>query len=247
MNLEKINADTILHGLMSPEKIRKISKTEVTSSRISTDQGCLLDINIKEDNCFGSLELSRPLIHPDFSNVIYHLLKFTCRKCARVLLPQKLVDSLSEKNQKILKTFSKLRTSPSIKKCPHCGAEQKEIQFKEPYAFTENGNSLNPIDIRRRLEMIPLSDAKLFGVPEDTKPEWMIMTVLPIPPVTVRPKPEDPLNEKLSELVSVNLFLRKSWEEGIPVPVIEGLWKALQQHVNEAWNLLPSKQLLNNF
>lgn len=246
MNLGKIDTNNILHGLISPEKIREISRVEVTSELLYPSNGSLFDENMEGDNHFGHLELSRPLMHPDFLSTIYHLLKFTCSECARVLISQKKIDDFLEENEKdrdlrALKAFSEFRGTINLEKCPHCGSEPKRIRFEKPYKFTENCNKLTPLDIYRRLEMISLSDARLFGLTENVKPEWMVLTVLPIPPIPYRQKSKDMLNEKLSGLVATNSVLRSGLEKGLSSEIIESLWKAMQELLIKAWLLLPSK------
>ena len=52
----------------------------------------------------------------------------------------------------------------------------------------EDMNKLMPSDIRDWFEDIPGEDIEVLGIdPEKSRPEWMILTVLPVPPVTARP------------------------------------------------------------
>ena len=52
----------------------------------------------------------------------------------------------------------------------------------------EDMNKLMPSDIRDWFEVIPAEDIEVLGInPERSRPEWMILTVLPVPPVTARP------------------------------------------------------------
>jgi hypothetical protein len=64
--------------------------------------------------------------------------------------------------------------------------------------------------IRERLERIPDDDLELFGFnPESARPEWMVLQVLPVPPVYVRPsitlesgiRSEDDLTHKLVDKI----------------------------------------------
>jgi DNA-directed RNA polymerase subunit A' len=51
----------------------------------------------------------------------------------------------------------------------------------------EEDRRLSPIEIRSRLERIPDEDLYVFGInPKVARPEWVILTVLAIPPVTIR-------------------------------------------------------------
>ena len=72
--------------------------------------------------------------------------------------------------------------------CPHCGAEQMKITLDKPTTFREDGHKLTPKEVRERLERIPDDDLVPLGIdPASCRPEWMVLTALPVPPVTVRP------------------------------------------------------------
>jgi DNA-directed RNA polymerase subunit A' len=80
----------------------------------------------------------------------------------------------------------------------------------------------------------------LLGVnSEVARPEWMILTVLPIPPVTMRPsitletgeRSEDDLTHKLGDIVRINQRLFENINAGAPEIIIEDLWDLLQYHV----------------
>ena len=80
--------------------------------------------------------------------------------------------------------------------CPHCGEQQLKINFEKPTTFSEvvveDGkkveHKLTPADIRARMEKIPNEDLIPLGInPDVARPEWTILTVLPVPPVTMRP------------------------------------------------------------
>ncbi|MFX1475081.1 MAG: DNA-directed RNA polymerase subunit A', partial [Promethearchaeota archaeon] len=100
-------------------------------------------------------------------------------------------------------------------------------------------------DIRDRLERIPESDSYLMGI--DTRvsrAEWMILVVLPVPPVAVRPsitlesgvKSEDDLTHKLVDVIRINQRLRENIEAGAPQLIVEDLWELLQYHITTYFN-----------
>lgn len=110
--------------------------------------------------------------------------------------------------------------------------------------------------IRERLEKIPDSDLELLGWdPKFARPEWAVLTVLPVPPPQVRPsiqletgqRSEDDLTHKLVDIVRVNEKLRTAIDSGgAPSSVVDQLWDLLQYHVatyfnNELPNLPPVK------
>ncbi|MEM4247438.1 MAG: DNA-directed RNA polymerase subunit A', partial [Candidatus Woesearchaeota archaeon] len=199
---------------------------------------------------FGYIELARPVVHVKFARIIQSLLKCTCKECGRILIPQEkitrynaLLDQVEEdegieaRRAKIKEIIDSLKT---VNKCPHCKAKQSKINLEKPTTFFEGEKRLSPIEVRARLEKIPDDDCRIFGIdPEYARPEWSILTVLAIPPVTVRPsitlesgeRSEDDLTHKLGDIVRINQRLFENINAGAPEIIIEDLWDLLQYHV----------------
>ncbi len=104
----------------------------------------------------------------------------------------------------------------------------------------EDMNKLMPSDIRDWFEDIPDEDIESLGIDsERSRPEWMILTVLPVPPVTARPsitldngqRSEDDLTHKLVDIIRINQRFMENREAGAPQLIIEDLWELLQYHV----------------
>jgi DNA-directed RNA polymerase subunit A' len=104
----------------------------------------------------------------------------------------------------------------------------------------EDMNKLMPSDIRDWFEDIPDEDIEVLGIdPGRSRPEWMILTVLPVPPVTARPsitldngqRSEDDLTHKLVDIIRINQRFMENREAGAPQLIIEDLWELLQYHV----------------
>ena len=214
---------------------------------------------------FGYMELARPVVHISFVSIILDLLRSTCRTCGRILIPQdkikkysELLDKIgkeqgpTERRDKIKLIIATLRT---INKCPYCGEKQHKITIEKPSTFVEDDKRLSPIEIRARLERILGDDLAVFGInPEVARPEWMILTILAIPPVTMRPsitletgeRSEDDLTHKLGDIVRINQRLFENINAGAPEIIIEDLWDLLQYHVttfldNEVAQLPPAR------
>ncbi|MBR9699221.1 DNA-directed RNA polymerase subunit A' [Candidatus Woesearchaeota archaeon] len=199
---------------------------------------------------FGYIELARPVVHIKFVNLILSLLKSTCRGCGRVLIPENKIakaknelDSIERESgiearrKHIRIIISNLKT---INKCPHCKSKQMKITLEKPTTFLEAEKRVNPIEIRVRLEKIPDDDVFLFGMnPKYIRPEWMVQTVMAIPPVTMRPsitlesgeRSEDDLTHKLGDIVRINQRLFENINAGAPEIIIEDLWDLLQYHI----------------
>ncbi|GIU69938.1 MAG: DNA-directed RNA polymerase subunit A' [Candidatus Woesearchaeota archaeon] len=214
---------------------------------------------------FGYIELARPVIHIKFVSLIYDLLRCTCRDCGRILIPKQRIDKaltdldqaeieggLVARRDKIKEMIVELKT---INQCPYCKSKQFKITLEKPSTFLEDEKKLSPIEIRMRLEKIPDEDLKVFGInPNALRPEWTILTVMPIPSVTMRPsitlesgeRSEDDLTHKLGDIVRINQRLFENINAGAPEIIIEDLWDLLQYHIttffdNEVSQLPPAR------
>jgi len=199
---------------------------------------------------FGYIELARPVIHIKFVRQILDLLKSSCKSCGRVLIPDVEVkrylsllgkvgteEGFEARRKKIKEIVSKYKLK---EKCPHCDTKQDKIKLEKPYSYYENEIRLSPIEARARLEKISNEDLQIFGFsPLEFRPEWLVLTVLQIPPVTMRPsitlesgeRSEDDLTHKLGDIVRINQRLFENINAGAPEVIIEDLWDLLQYHI----------------
>ena len=197
---------------------------------------------------FGHIDLIAPVIHVGFAKLIRKILRAICRDCSRLMLLEnekrmylEQIETLVRLGQTtddvVNKVFAEARKH---KVCPYCGAPQQEIKFERPLAYVEEGHKLTPSDIRDRFEKIPDEDIKVMGMNPDTaRPEWMLLTVLPVPPVTMRPsitlesgqRSEDDLTHKLVDIIRINQRFQENREAGAPQLIIEDLWELLQYHI----------------
>ncbi|MGC8495773.1 MAG: DNA-directed RNA polymerase subunit A' [Candidatus Micrarchaeia archaeon] len=208
---------------------------------------------------FGHIDLVRPVIHPEYAKMIYLLLQSTCYKCHRILIGDEQIKELKpvasdlivkeedeqEVQEQELGGMDLLKKIKSIKKCPHCGAEQPKIKFERPTFFYINGNRLKPDEILNWLSKISDDDLKLIGIdPSVTRPEWFVLTVLLVPPVNVRPsitlesgeRSEDDLTHKLVDIMRINQRLEQDIDAGAPQIIIDDLWELLQYQVTTYFN-----------
>ncbi len=216
---------------------------------------------------FGHIELAAPVIHVCFTKIIHDLLSATCRNCSRLRLSESRIKQLQEevaslREQGIVpKGFYTgiLQEAKKEMRCPHCGAPSYKIKFTKPTIFheilPEGAQRLMPSTIRDRLERIPNDELELLGIdPRSVKPEWMILQVLPVPPVCVRPsitlesgiRSEDDLTHKLVDIIRINQRLRENMEAGAPPLIIQDLYELLQYHIttyfdNEASGIPPAR------
>ena len=201
---------------------------------------------------FGFIVLARPVIHLSFVPVIQVLLKNTCKVCSKILIDDDKVRAkldkiraskrnyTSEKFRTALKKALEPSSSKTRKKCVHCKIKQGKITVDKPTTFLENDRRLSPIEVRSRMEKISDEDLEMFGLnPEAARPEWMVITIFPIPPVTMRPsitletgeRSEDDLTHKLGDIVRINQRLFENINAGAPEIIVEDLWDLLQYHL----------------
>ncbi|MDE1858129.1 MAG: DNA-directed RNA polymerase subunit A' [Thaumarchaeota archaeon] len=203
---------------------------------------------------FGHVELAEPVLHIAFVDEINRLVQTTCRSCGRILLPQEELDayhvkltSKSDFTPSLLEGVAKeiAVKAKKVKLCPHCGKQQYQIEFTKPTIFheiTEEGGAtrLLPVAIRERLERINNDDLQLLGFnSKAARPEWFVLQVLPVPPLTVRPsitlesgiRSEDDLTHKVVDILRVNQRVRESKESGTPHLIVQDLVDLLHYHV----------------
>jgi DNA-directed RNA polymerase subunit A' len=165
----------------------------------------------------------------------------------------------------ILKQAKKFKRG---KECPHCQMIQTNVKFAKPTTFYESEageeegeggeegeaepvegdeatRRLTPNMIREWFERTPNEDLELLDFdPSVARPEWMILQVLPVPPVDVRPsiilesgiRAEDDLTHKLVDIIRINQRLRENIDAGAPTLIIEDLSELLQYHVTTYFN-----------
>ncbi|MBI4181728.1 MAG: DNA-directed RNA polymerase subunit A' [Candidatus Aenigmarchaeota archaeon] len=238
----------ISFSLLPPQTVKAMAKVRVVVSDLYDQDGFpveggvmdprmgVIDPGLQCRTCgggigtclghFGYLELAKPIISVLFTKAVYQLLRFTCKKCSRVMLEDATPDF-----------FDRLLLPPQ--KCPHCKAKQEKILFVKPYTFYEDKDELDPLKIRERFEKIPEKDLRNISF-RGGRPEWMIITLFPIPPVTMRPsitleggeRSEDDLTHKLVDIVRINQSLKENIDIGAPEFILNDLWELVQYHIS---------------
>jgi DNA-directed RNA polymerase subunit A' len=206
---------------------------------------------VGKDKCpghFGHIDLAMPVIHVGLVKTIRNCLRSTCRECGELLLTKKERETyLAELDKYEIAGRDKdylfkdlIKECVKADKCPHCGREVGKIELDKPTSLRENGKKLTPSEVREWLEKIRDEDLPLLDINKKTaRPEWMVLTVLPVPPVTVRPsvtlesgeRSEDDLTHKLVDVIRINQRLQENRDAGAPQLIVEDLWELLQYHV----------------
>ncbi|KAI0344206.1 beta and beta-prime subunits of DNA dependent RNA-polymerase [Trametopsis cervina] len=135
-----------------------------------------------------------------------------------------------------------------------CGAAQPQIRKEGLKLFVQYKRSKDedeslqpdkrlfpPHEVYTALKKMSDSDLHLLGLSDEyARPEWMILTVLPVPPPPVRPsiavdggtmRSEDDLTYKLGDIIKASANVRRCEQEGAPAHVITEFEQLLQFHV----------------
>ena len=232
---------------------------------------------------FGHIELAKPVYHAMFFDVVKKILKCVCYRCSRILIsPHTQHDDLKndmikianiKNNQKRWEAFYKLcNTTTKIKLCGDdkhigCGAKQPDrynkeaamkiiAEWKDKSKETSTTLEFTAEDVLRIFKRITDEDMEVMGFnPKWNRPEWLICSVLPVPPPAVRPsiieengqRREDDLTHKLSDIVKTNNNIIDKINKGASEETIKLITMVLQYHIftfidNQIPGLAPSQQ-----
>ncbi len=248
--------NSIKFGVLNSDMIKKMSVAKITKTELYDQEGYpiegglmdprlgVVDPGVRCRVCggsvgecqghFGYLDLTMPIVHVHYAKFIFSLLKLFCNKCSRLLIEESETSKIRPKKPKFRDIVKMAK-----KKCPYCGEQQKKLKFIKPYTFVEDKKTLSASALRERLEKTTDEDLRMIGL-GNMRPEWLLLTLLPMSPVTVRPsitletgeRSEDDLTHKLVDIVRINERLRENIDLGAPDFIIEDLWELLQYHVS---------------
>ncbi len=202
---------------------------------------------------FGHIELQKPVFHYQFMDITMKTLKCYCMRCSAILLDKeneyekvKIENILQEPNKKRWAYYydqvSKNKT------CPVCGFTQPSKFAKEGLAkvyaeWKDTGmrEYLSAERVHKIFRKISTEDCNILGFTEEwCRPHWLICTVLPVAPGTVRPsikqpngtRSEDDITHKLVDIIKTNETLKKKLENKTTSnETINGFVDLLQYHV----------------
>ena len=201
---------------------------------------------------FGYIELAAPVFHMHFLPRILKLLKCICFRCSKLLLDD---DELNVESKDIYEKFELIYEKSKKKKicgCVNgCGSIQPTRYTKEgigkvfaEWIYKEKENSkkvlVKPDYVLKIFKRITDADCiKLGFSPNFCRPEWLICTVLPVPPPAVRPsvkqdnnqRSDDDLTYKLIDIVKANAKLQDKINVDPNDPYIDDHITVIQYHV----------------
>ena len=222
---------------------------------------------------FGHFRLARPVYYIQFLPFIQNVLSCVCIRCSKLLVDKRFRKHFLKRKGEA-RWRDVLTASKEIKRCGQetedgCGARQPDRYVREGIARIvaewedANGNgekqkqSLEVEYVLRLFRRITDEDVDFLGLNRFwCRPDWMICTVLPIPPPQVRPsviqdnnqRSEDDLTHKLAEIIKTNnTYLQPRIEAGAAKSVIDEWTNVLQYHVatlvdNQIPGVAPSAQ-----
>jgi DNA-directed RNA polymerase II subunit RPB1 len=218
---------------------------------------------------FGHIRLARPVYLYQFFDMVEKLANVICLNCSKILANEDVVTSLKSTGLSRFKEVRDLRPTPrkdEVLQCQHCETPMfKKIAKVIGKAATLEGQSVSegtepvaiqPEMILRAFQRITDEDCRLIGLnPEFARPEWMICTVLAVPPLTVRPsvvmddnqRMEDDLTHKLIDILRANDKVREKIDKEESAEVLDKYTAKLQYDVatyvdNDIKGLEPSAQ-----
>jgi len=250
----KKQINEIKFSLLSPEQVKRLSCVKVVTPELYNIDGYpvdggLMDLKLgaidpgvrcrtcggRLKECLGhpgSIDLARAIMHLKYIPLIELVLRSFCRDCGKLLLADKDLTKYS--------ASERAKKAKDTKKCPHCNVAQEKTKLDKPTTFYMGKKRLFPTEIREILVNVPDEELEKIGVdPKNCRPEWAVLTMLLVPPVTVRPsiilesgeRSEDDLTHKLSDIIRANQRLWENLNAGAPEVIIEDLWDLLQFHI----------------
>jgi DNA-directed RNA polymerase II subunit RPB1 len=232
-------------------------------------------------NCpghFGHYKLARPVYFIQFFQQILNVLDCVCIRCSKLLIDKNVHKSLLKKRGEV-RWKAVLALCKNITRCGQdiedgCGALQPDRFIREAISrivaewdtiTTTEGAGKSTEKQRQILECeyvlrlfrrITDEDVDFMGLNRYwCRPDWMICSVMPIPPPQVRPsviqdnnqRSEDDLTHKLFEIIQTNNALQDKINNNANKAIIDDQYAVLQYHVatlvdNQIPGVAPSAQ-----
>ena len=229
---------------------------------------------------FGHFKLARPVYFIQFFPTILNVLNCVCVRCSKLLIDKTIHKEISRKRGE-QRWRAVLSLCSSITRCGQegedgCGARQPERYVREGIArivaewdaiegpgagpaqtaTTKQRQYLEVEYVLRLFRRITDEDVDFLGLNRFwCRPDWMICSVMPIPPPQVRPsviqdnnqRSEDDLTHKLFEIIMTNNRLQDKINNNLGKNLIEDEHTVLQYHVatlvdNQIPGVAPSAQ-----
>jgi DNA-directed RNA polymerase beta' subunit/intein/homing endonuclease len=220
-------------------------------------------------NHMGHIVLETPLYHIMFYDITRKLLKCMCFHCSKLIVSEDTTDKNFKEeiirikniknNQKRFDAYLKFITSIQSKYknnglcgfdgCTGCDNRLhynvKKTPFKLHLEYITEDKTKTEIEITAEqvlkvFKRLSDKDIELLGFhPIWSRPEWLLCTVLPVPPPAVRPsiieengqRREDDLTHKLCDIVKFNQFYKEKKDKDKNMDILKNSALILQYHV----------------
>jgi len=233
-------------------------------------------------NCpghFGHFRLARPVYFIQFFPYILNVLNCVCVRCSKLLIDKELHKGITKRRGEA-RWRAVLSKCSGISRCGQetedgCGAVQPNRYLRDGIAritaewvdtlkaaadATEGKSKVTQVleveYVLRLFRRITDEDVDFMGLNRYfCRPDWMICSILPIPPPQVRPsviqdnnqRSEDDLTHKLFEIISTNQRLQDKINNNAAKNLIEDEHTVLQYHIatlvdNQIPGVAPSAQ-----
>ena len=225
---------------------------------------------------FGHYKLARPVYFIQFFPYILNVLNCVCVRCSKLLVDKELHKAVTKRRGEA-RWRAVLNLCSNIARCGQdtedgCGAVQPDRYTRDGIAritaewvnsLTAAGQEKEKVTqvleveyVLRLFRRITDEDVDFLGLNRYwCRPDWMICSVLPIPPPQVRPsviqdnnqRSEDDLTHKLFEIISTNQRLQDKINNNAAKNLIEDEHTVLQYHIatlvdNQIPGVAPSAQ-----
>ena len=249
-------------GLFDP-RMGVLDNGKICRSCGQTNHGC--------PGHFGHFRLTRPVYFIQFVPWIMNVLRCVCIRCSKLKIDKTLHAAILKKRGEA-RWRDVLAACSNISRCGQeiedgCGAVQPDKYERQGIArivaiFAANEGTAKQEQIleveyvHRLFRRISDEDVDFMGLSRHwCRPDWMICTVLPIPPTQVRPsvvqdnntRSEDDLTHKLFEIIKNDRTLQLKIEGNSSRNVIDEMTNVVQYHVatlvdNQIPGVAPSAQ-----
>jgi DNA-directed RNA polymerase II subunit RPB1 len=244
-----VGQDAVKNGLFDP-RMGVIDNNKICNTCEQKNSFC--------PGHFGHIVLAKPVFYIQFFEYVKKILRCVCFRCSKLMLvpdTQEATILLGKKlaRQKRFDLVYKSCTKHKRKFCDMeggCGARRPDKITKEGIlkiamewkdVDPENAKKvMSAEDVLRILQRISDEDAEIMGFSAKwNRPEWMICTVMPVPPPAVRPsvrtdtgqRMEDDLTHKLCDIVKANNIIKSKKEKNYTKEQIDIYVQMLQYHV----------------
>ena len=221
--------------------------------------GTCSQTNIKCPGHFGHIELARPVYNYQFLPTVHKILRCVCFRCSKLLVNKEdiQIQSIFKKPPRV-RWDEIYKASQKMARCGQendygCGCLQPKYKVDGMDGIKASWDKIISSDgsvesveqylkveqVKDILEKITDEDCRYLGYSELwCRPEWMICSVLPVPPPAVRPsvkqddsqRMEDDLTHKLSDIIKCNNTLKQKINSEASMDIINDWTKVLQYH-----------------